>query len=153
LPLAIVPIVFVVMNGAYAGTAWPAGVLSDRIGRYGVVTAGFGVLILADLVLAIGSSIGLVMAGVVLWGLHMGLTQGLLSAVVADTAPAGLRGTAFGIFNLVSGLAMLAASIIAGAMWEVIGPDGTFLTGAAFAAVALTALPFVRWRAKLRGSN
>ncbi|MDI3469102.1 MAG: putative MFS-type transporter [Pseudolabrys sp.] len=147
LPIAIVPVVLVVMNGVYTATAWPAGVLSDRIGRYGMVTIGFAVLILADLVLAAGSGVGLVMAGVVLWGLHMGLTQGLLSALVADTAPAALRGTAFGMFNLVSGLAMLAASIIAGAMWEMIGPDGTFLTGAAFAAVALAALPFVRWRA------
>ena len=84
------------------------------------------------------------MIGVALWGLHMGLTQGLLSALVADTAPAELRGTAFGMFNLVSGVAMLAASIVAGALWDMIGPNGTFLAGALFTAVALAALPLAR---------
>ena len=148
LPLAVVPVVLVVMNIAYTLTAWPAGALSDRIGRYGVVTVGFALLVLADLALAIGGSVAIVMLGVVLWGLHMGLTQGLLSALVADTAPEELRGTAFGMFNLVSGVAMLAASILAGALWDIAGPAGTFLAGAAFTAIALAALPFVRWRAK-----
>jgi len=147
LPLAVVPVVLVVMNVAYTLTAWPAGALSDRIGRYGVVTVGFALLVLADLALAIGGSVAIVMLGVVLWGLHMGLTQGLLSALVADTAPEELRGTAFGMFNLVSGVAMLAASILAGALWDIAGPAGTFLAGAAFTAIALAALPFVRWRA------
>ena len=147
LPLAVVPVVLVVMNIAYTLTAWPAGALSDRIGRYGVVTVGFALLVLADLALAIGDGIALVMVGVALWGLHMGLTQGLLAALVADTAPEELRGTAFGMFNLVSGVAMLAASVIAGALWDSAGPAGTFLAGAAFTAVALAALPFVRWRA------
>jgi len=147
LPLAVVPLVLVVMNVTYTVSAWPAGALSDRIGRYGVVTVGFALLVLADLALAIGDSVAVVMLGVALWGLHMGLTQGLLSALVADTAPEELRGTAFGMFNLVSGLAMLAASVIAGALWDVVGPAGTFLAGAAFTAIALAALPFVRWRA------
>ena len=151
LPIAVVPVVLVVMNVAYTLTAWPAGALSDRIGRYGVVTVGFALLVLADLALAIGDGIALVMVGVALWGLHMGLTQGLLAALVADTAPEELRGTAFGMFNLVSGIAMLAASILAGALWDIAGPAGTFLAGAAFTAIALAALPFVRWRAQ-RGS-
>jgi len=91
---------------------------------------------------------------VVLWGLHMGLTQGLLSALVADAAPEELRGTAFGMFNLVSGIAMLIASVVAGALWDIAGPAGTFLAGAAFTAIALAALPFVRWRAaKIRRSS
>ena len=99
--------------------------------------------------LAFSDGIVAVMVGVALWGLHMGLTQGLLSALVADTAPERLRGTAFGVFNLVSGLAMLAASIIAGALWDVIGPDGTFIAGAVFTAIALTSLPFAhRWRVR-----
>lgn len=147
MPVAVVPMVLVVMNVVYAFTAWPAGALSDRIGRYGLVTVGFAVLVLADLALAIGGSVTLVMIGVALWGLHMGLTQGVLSALVADAAPDELRGTAFGVFNLVSGVAMLAASIVAGALWETAGPAGTFLAGAAFTAIALAALPFVRWRA------
>jgi len=150
LPLAVVPVVLVVMNIAYTLTAWPAGALSDRIGRYGVVTVGFALLILADLALAIGGTVAVVMIGVALWGVHMGLTQGVLSALVADTAPAELRGTAFGVFNLISGVAMLAASIIAGALWDTSGPAGTFLAGAAFTAGALGALPFVRWRQKKR---
>ena len=148
LPVSLVPIVLVVMNIVYTFTAWPAGALSDRIGRYGVVTVGFALLILADLVLAIADGFAAVMIGVALWGLHMGLTQGPLAALVADAAPEELRGTAFGVFNLVSGIAMLAASIIAGALWDVTGPVGTFLAGAAFTAVALAALPFVRWRTR-----
>ena len=154
LPIAVVPMVLVVMNIVYTLTAWPAGALSDRIGRYGVVTVGFALLVLADLALAIGGSITVVMVGVVLWGLHMGLTQGLLSALVADAAPEELRGTAFGMFNLVSGIAMLIASVVAGALWDIAGPAGTFLAGAAFTAIALGALPFVRWRAaKIRRSS
>jgi len=148
MPLAVVPAVLVMMNITYTATAWPAGALSDRIGRYGVVTVGFALLILADLALAIGGGIALVMIGVALWGLHMGLTQGLLAALVADTAPEELRGTAFGVFNLVSGVAMLAASILAGWLWGIAGPAGTFLAGATFTAIALAALPFVRWRAR-----
>jgi MFS family permease len=151
LPVALVPVVLVVMNVVYTLTAWPAGALSDRIGRYGVVTVGFALLVLADLALAIGGSVAVVMLGVMLWGLHMGLTQGLLSALVADAAPDELRGTAFGMFNLVSGIAMLVASVVAGALWDIAGPAGTFLAGAAFTAIALAALPFVRWRARRIG--
>lgn len=149
MPLTLVPSVMVVMSIVYALSAWPAGVLSDSIGRYRLLISGFALLIVADLVLAFGNGIVAVMVGVALWGLHMGLTQGLLSALVADTAPERLRGTAFGVFNLVSGLAMLAASIIAGALWDAIGPDGTFIAGAIFTAIALAALPFAhRWRVR-----
>ncbi len=144
LALTFVPAVMVIMNVVYAFSAWPAGALSDSIGRYRLLFAGFALLIVADLVLAFGNSVWAVMAGVALWGLHMGLTQGLLAALVADTAPAELRGTAFGMFNLVSGVALLAASVIAGELWDRIGPDGTFLAGALFTAVALAALPFAR---------
>ena len=147
LPLALVPSVMVVMNVVYALSAWPAGVLSDSVGRYRLLTLGFALLIVADLVLALGRGIVVVMLGVALWGLHMGLTQGLLSAMVADFAPAELRGTAFGVFNLVGGIALLIASIVAGALWEVAGPEGTFLAGAAFTAVALIALPWARRKA------
>ena len=146
LPVAVVPTVMVVMNIVYTLSAWPAGALSDRLGRYGLLTGGFALLIFADLVLAFADSAATVMIAVALWGLHMGLTQGLFSALVADTAPEELRGTAFGIFNLVSGVAMLAASVVAGWLWDTTGPAGTFLAGAAFTAVALAALPFVRWR-------
>ena len=149
MPLTWIPSVMVVMSVVYALSAWPAGALSDRIGRYGLLLSGFGLLIVADLVLAFSTGVAAVMLGVALWGLHMGLTQGLLQALVADTAPERLRGTAFGVFNLVSGLAMLAASIIAGGLWDVIGPDGTFIAGAVFTAVALVALPFAhRWRVR-----
>lgn len=146
LSLALVPAVLVVMNVAYAFSAWPAGALSDRIGRFGVLSVGFALLLIADLMLALGGNIGVVVFGAALWGLHMGLTQGLLSALVADTAPPELRGTAFGMFNLVTGLAMLAASVIAGSLWDMVGPGGTFLAGALFTAAALAALPLVRWR-------
>jgi len=146
MPVMWVPMVMVVMNLVYAATSWPAGALSDTIGRYRLLIAGFALLVAADLVLALGGSALTVMIGVAIWGLHMGLTQGLLSALVADTAPAALRGTAFGVFNLVSGLAMLLASVIAGALWDAIGPGGTFLAGAVFTAIALAVLPFAHRR-------
>ncbi|HZT27017.1 MAG TPA: MFS transporter [Pseudolabrys sp.] len=146
LDVALAPLVMVVMNVVYAVASWPAGALSDRLGRYGVIVGGFALLIVADLALALGSGVAWVMLGVALWGLHMGMTQGTLSALVADTAPEHLRGTAFGGFNLVSGLAQLAASVIAGALWAAFGPEGTFLAGAVFTAVALAALPVVRRR-------
>jgi MFS family permease len=143
--LALVPSVMVVMNVVYALAAWPAGALSDRIGRYGLLAGGFALLVVADLVLAFGQSILMLALGVGIWGLHMGLTQGLLASLVADTAPTDLRGTAFGVFNLITGIATLVASVIAGALWDATGPTGTFLTGATFTTVALLALPLV-WR-------
>ena len=146
LTLALVPLVMVVMNAVYALAAWPVGELSDRIGRFGLLAAGLALLVVADLVLAFAGGIAAVGLGVALWGLHMGLTQGLLAALVADTAPENLRGTAFGMFNLVIGVAMLAASILAGALWDVAGPRGTFLTGAVFTALALAGLHFARGR-------
>lgn len=146
MPVTLVPTVMVVMSVVYALSAWPAGALSDTIGRYRLLIAGFVLLIVADLILALGGSVATVMLGVAVWGLHMGLTQGLLQALVADTAVPELRGTAFGVFNLVSGLAMLLASVIAGGLWDWIGPDGTFLAGAAFTAVALVVLPFAHRR-------
>jgi MFS family permease len=144
LDVALVPIVMVVMNVVYAAAAWPAGALSDAVGRFGVLSVGFAMLVLSDLALAYAQNIAWVGIGVALWGLHMGLTQGLLSALVADTAPAALRGTAFGMFNLVTGLAMLAASIVAGGLWDLFGPRGTFLAGAGFTAAALLALALLR---------
>lgn len=147
-PLYLVPAVMVVMNVFYALAAWPAGILSDRVGRMPLLVTGLGLLIAADVVLALSSGIWGVAAGVVLWGLHMGFSQGLLASLVADSAPAELRGTAFGIFNLVTGAALLAASIIAGALWDAVGPAGTFWTGAAFAAVALAGFIVVRRRFK-----
>ena len=143
-PIGLVPVVLVVMNIFYAAAAWPAGALSDRIGRQGLLAGGFALLVVANLALAFGTGIGWIMAGVALWGLHMGFTQGLLASLVADHAPADLRGTAFGMFHLVTGIATLAASIIAGLLWDVVGPSSTFLAGAIFTGVALAALSLVR---------
>lgn len=144
LPIALVPAVMVVMNFVYAAAATPAGIVSDRLGRSGILFFGFGMLIVADVVLALVPSLPGLAMGVAAWGLHMGLTQGLLTTLVADTVPPELRGTAFGAFNFVSGLAMLAASIIAGALWDGVGPAGTFLAGAAFTTVAMVGLLVVR---------
>lgn len=140
LPIKFVPLVMVVMNVVYALSAYPAGALSDRIDRRGVIGIGCAALIAADIVLALASGVWAVMAGVVFWGLHMGLTQGLLAAMVADTTPPELRGTAFGVFNLVSGIAMLFASLIAGLLWDQYGPAATFFGGAGFTIVALIGL-------------
>jgi MFS family permease len=144
LPIMLVPAVLVLMNIVYALAAYPAGVLSDRIDRRTVLIAGLVVLLVADIVLALASGVAGVACGVILWGLHMGLTQGLLATLVADTAPAELRGTAYGMFNLLTGLALLAASIIAGALWDMTGPGGTFLAGAAFTGLAIAGLLTVR---------
>lgn len=140
LSIAFVPLVFVVLNAVYALSAYPAGMLSDRVDRRVILAVGFVFLIAADVVLALAGGIWIVMAGVVLWGLHMGLTQGLLAAMVADTTPAAIRGTAFGIFNLVTGLALLGGNLVAGLLWDITGPSGTFLMGAGITVVALVGL-------------
>lgn len=144
LPVALVPLVLVLMNVVYAFAAYPAGVLSDRANRTTILGTGFGLLVAADLVLAFTNGLAGVAAGVVLWGLHMGFTQGLLATLVADTAPPELRGTAYGIFNLLCGLAMLVASVLAGALWDSVGPQITFLAGAAFTGLALAGLAATR---------
>ena len=140
LDLRYVPFVMIVMNVVYAGAAYPAGAAADRMSPRILLGLGLVVLIAADVVLAAANGPVIVLAGAALWGLHMGLTQGLLSKLVADTVPASLVGTGFGLFNLVSGGALLLASVIAGALWSALGPAATFLAGAAFAAVAALGL-------------
>lgn len=140
LQLAYIPVVMVVMNIFYAGAAYPAGAAADRLSARTLLFVGLALLIAADLLLALVSSAPGVFAGASLWGLHMAFTQGLLSKLVADTAPADLRGTGFGLFNLISGGALLLASVIAGALWSALGASFTFLAGAGFAAVAACGL-------------
>ena len=137
IPATLIPLVLVAMNVVYSVVSAPAGILSDTIGRRSLLGVGMVVLVLADLVLGFIGNIAGVIVGVGLWGLHMGLTQGLLAALVADTAPARLRGTAFGLFNLATGIVLLAASGLAGVVWSSRGAEWTFLTGAAFALAAL----------------
>mgnify|MGYP000996667744 CR=1 FL=1 len=146
LPVAWVPAVMVLMNIVYALASYPAGALSDRIGRRGVLSVGLAILVASDMVLAFAGGVAGVALGVALWGLHMGATQGLLSAMVADSAPAELRGTAFGVFNLVSGVALLVASALAGALWDQSGPAATFLAGAVLTLAALLAVVSSRTR-------
>ena len=138
--LALVPLVMVAMNVVYSMSAYPFGKLSDRVSHVRLLALGLIVLVLADLVLASYAHWGVVLAGVALWGVHMGITQGLLATMVADTAPADLRGTAFGMFNLVSGIAMLAASMVAGLLWDQLGASATFYAGALFSMLALAGL-------------
>ncbi len=139
LALALAPAVIAVMSLVFAVSAYPAGRLQDQFGAKPVLIAGLAALIAADLVLAFGQGLPAIFLGIGLWGLHMGLTQGVLSALVAEAAPARLRGTAFGIFGLITGLAALVASIAAGILWAVVSPTATFLVGAGFAAAALIA--------------
>jgi MFS family permease len=141
---SLIPAVLVVMNLVYALTAYPAGYLSDRWGRTGLIGFGLAALIASDLLLASVESRWALAAGVALWGLHMGLVQGLLSAMVADTAAAGLRGTAFGLFGLAAGLATLLASVAAGWLWQRYEPAVTFLAGAGLAAVTLAGMLALR---------
>jgi len=137
LTLGYVPVIMIAMNIVYSVTAYPAGVLADQMSPRALLMAGMVILIAADIVLAAAASPLPAFLGAALWGLHMGLTQGLFAKLVADTAPAGLLGTAFGIFNLVGGGALLMASGIAGVLWSAFGASATFLAGAAFAAVTL----------------
>jgi MFS family permease len=139
-PMALVPLVMVAMNLTYAASAYPFGALSDAMNHRKLLGLGLGVLVAADLVLASGTNWYALFGGVALWGVHMGMTQGLLATMVADTAPADLRGTAYGVFNLVSGLAMLVASALAGVMWDGFGAASTFYSGAALGGLALALL-------------
>jgi len=140
MPLALVPLVMVAMNIVYSLSAYPFGKMSDRVSHRVMLMYGLLVLVGADLVLSVDSDWRVILAGVALWGVHMGITQGLLAAMVADTAPANLRGTAYGFFNLLSGLAMLVASVLAGWLWDRFGAAATFHAGAAFSLVALAVL-------------
>jgi len=140
LPEAFAPLVLVAMNLVYAGSSYPVGAFSDRGDRKTPLMAGLAALIAADAALAMAEHMPLVWLGVALWGLHMGLTQGLLAALVADVAPAALRGSAFGVFNLASGVALLIASAAAGALWDVYGPASAFWGGAICASAAFVAL-------------
>jgi MFS family permease len=138
--LALVPLVMVAMNIVYALSAYPFGKLSDRVSHRRMLAIGLVVLVGADLLLGASQQPLAVLGGVVLWGVHLGITQGLLATMVADCAPADLRGTAFGFFNLLSGLAMLLASACAGLLWDRFGAPATFAAGAVFCLVALLAL-------------
>lgn len=140
IPIALTPLIMVAMNVIYAASAYPFGRLSDSMSHRKLLVLGLVVLIGADLVLAARDHWETVLVGVGLWGLHMGMTQGLLATMVADTAPADLRGTAFGLFNLAGGLAMLIASVLAGILWDRLGASFTFYAGAAFAGVAILGL-------------
>lgn len=142
LALALAPVTLVVMNAVYALAAYPAGALSDRVPRARLLGYGCVVLVAANLCLGFGDSLAWVLAGTMLWGLHMGLTEGLLAALVADSAPAELRGTSFGALHFVRGVLLLVASALAGWLWSDIGPVATFAAGAALAALTLAAL---RW--------
>jgi MFS family permease len=141
--IALVPIVLIVMNLVYTSIAYPAGVAADRGFKKALLAWGIAALIAADLVIGATRSMPMLFAGIVLWGAHMGLTQGLLSNLVADAAPAHLRGTAFGAFHLVSGVALLGASVLAGGLWSAFGAAMTFYAGALFACIALAGLLFV----------
>ncbi len=138
------PMILIIMNIVYAGCAYPVGVLSDRIGKNGLLASGIALLIVADIMMAFGGSLFWIFAGAAVWGLHMGMTEGLLSALVADNAPRDLRGTAFGMFNLLKGIVALVASSLAGVLWTTCGPAGTFIAGAIFAAVSLVGLLLMR---------
>jgi predicted MFS family arabinose efflux permease len=140
LAIAWAPLVLIAMNVVYSALAYPFGKLADRVSHRKLLAAGLAVLIAADLALAAADSGPLLWAGIGLWGVHMALTQGLLATMVAASAPPALRGTAFGMFNLAGGIALLLASGLAGLLWDRLGAASTFLAGAAFSALALAAL-------------
>jgi len=139
LPLAFAPLVLIAMNVVYAAAAYPFGKLADRMSHTTLLAWGLVVLVIADMSLAWGTHWS-VWLGIILWGLHLAMTQGLLAAMIADTAPADLRGTAYGFFNLASGIALLVASALAGLLWDTLGAAFTFVAGAAFSTIALLAV-------------
>ena len=145
-PLALVPLVMVAMNLVYALSAYPFGKLSDRMNHRALLGLGLIVLMAADLVLAASDHWSWMLVGVALWGVHMGITQGLLATMVAGSAPADLRGTAYGFFNLVSGVAMLLGSVLAGLLWDRLGASFTFYAGGVFCAIALGGLGWTAMR-------
>lgn len=136
LPEAYAPLALVAMNLVYVLAAYPAGVLSDRWPRHRLLGAGCLVMVVADLLLALGDSPGVIFAGIAVWGLHLGLTEGVIATLTADTAPPDLRGTAFGVINFVRGVMLLVASVLAGGLWTFVGAPATFLAGAGFAVIA-----------------
>lgn len=140
LPVAWAPLVLIAMNVVYAAGAYPLGRLADRMDRTRLLAGGLALLVVADLLLAAADHGPLLWAGILLWGLHMAMTQGLLATMVADAAPATLRGTAFGMFNLASGIALLVASALAGWLWDTWGGATTFVAGAVFTVAALVTL-------------
>jgi MFS family permease len=144
LPITFVPLIIVLMNVIYALVAYPAGLLSDKINKKTVLLIGIIFLIISDLVMAFSGSVLVLMIGVTFWGLHMAFTQGTFAAMVADAAPARLRGTAYGVFNFICGIAMLFSSVIAGMLWDNFGPAYTFLAGAGFTVLSFIGLLVVR---------
>ena len=136
-PLTYIPLVLVIMSITYALSAYPAGKLSDRIPRHQLLALGMLLLALACLVLALANNYWTLFFGIALWGLHMGFSQGILASMIADTANASYRGTAFGVFNLVSGLGLLLASGIAGVLWEYVNPSASFVFGAAISMLSV----------------
>ena len=146
IPVAYVPLVMVTMNLAYSVSSYPFGKLSDRMSHGTLLSLGLIALIAADLVLASNDHWLTIAVGVSLWGMHMGITQGLLARMVADSAPVDLRGTAYGLFNLVGGIAVLIASFVAGLLWNRFGASFTFYAGATFAFLALMGLVLKEWR-------
>lgn len=144
------PMVMVVMGVAFSLSAYPAGAMSDRVGRLSMLAVGMLLLVAADLVLAFAPGMGGLVLGVALWGFHMGFSQGLFGALIADSAPAELRGTAFGFFHLLTGVALLLASVLAGLLWDMTGYRGTFVFGAVFAALTLMGL-WLMQRRKILG--
>jgi MFS family permease len=130
---AYAPAVLVVMNVVYALVSYPVGRMADRAAPSSLLLWGVAFLVASDVFLALAANLGLAWVGIALWGLHMGFTQGVLAAMVAHASPPQLRGTAFGVFNLASGVAMLVSSVLAGALWSWLGPAATFWTGAFFA--------------------
>jgi len=144
LAIGYVPMIMIVMNVFYSIFAYPAGATADRLSARTLLVFGLALLVVADVVLAMAASPWITFAGAAFWGLHMAFTQGLLSKLVADNAPADLRGTAFGVFNLISGAALFLASVIAGSLWSAFGASATFIAGASFAILAAMGLLLYR---------
>lgn len=145
MPISLIPVVMIVMNVVYSSTTYYAGSLSDRLNRKSVLLFGILFLFVADVILGFADNYLLLMMGVVLWGIHMAFSQSVLLTMVTDTAPARLRGTAYGIFNLICGIGILVSSILAGVLWDQFGSSVTFFVGAVFTLLAFVTLLLTKY--------
>jgi MFS family permease len=145
LKVSFIPVVFVVMNVAYAIVAVPFGHLADRGGFFILIVCGFLILVLADIILALTNSVGWMFVGIIFWGIHLGMTQGLLLAMISKLSPLELRGTSFGLFHAISGVALLTASLIAGYLWQYYYSGLIFFVSAIITLVGITTFFLWYW--------
>lgn len=150
LDLHLTSLVMIIQNLATAGTAYPVGYLSDKMGRRSMMGVGIVLIVCSDLLLAWGGSLYTILGGVLLWGAEIGITQSILAVFLADTCPQDLRGTGFGLFHFINGCCLLLANVFAGWIWHDVNPSAMFLASAVMASCSAFVLPFIHTKVVLQ---